>query len=104
RRYIWADFSLIPELQENRKEKAEVDKTNGAVWLQRWQNGVCSLNEWISSWDGEKGTGDIYEKKIFELSEEEVQQVKNYINLKSNGNTSPEDTGVKETSGSDSVQ
>lgn len=82
RRYIYADFSMIPELQENRKEKAEVDERNGKVWLQRWQNGTATLNDWINSFAGDPGTGNIYDKKIFELTPEEIEQVKNYINLK----------------------
>lgn len=82
RHYVYADFSMVPELQENRKEKAEVDKTNGAVWLQRWSSGVCNLNEWITSFEGDPGKGNIYEKKIFDLTPEELATVKEYINLK----------------------
>jgi len=88
RRYIKPNFDHIAELQENKKEKSEVDFRNGSTWLQRWQNGTATLNDWIVSFDGNKGTGSIYEKKIFELSPEEVLLVKNIINLKSNGTTS----------------
>lgn len=93
-RYIKPNYSHISVLQENRKEKADVAKTDGSVWLERWQNGVCTLNDWITAIDGEKGTGVIYEKKIFDLSEEEVKLVKNIINLKSNGIT-PENKGTQ---------
>lgn len=91
--YIDCDFSHVDVLQENRKEKAEVDRVNGNTWLQRWQTGACTLNDWIVSFDGFKGTGAIYEKKIFELSEDEVLLVKNIINLKTNVNTSTENKG-----------
>ena len=82
RRYIYADFSTIPELQENRKDKAVVDKTNGDIWLTRWQNGVCVLNDWIRAADLTPGTGRLYETKIFDLNPEELEKVKNVLNLK----------------------
>lgn len=84
RRYIYADFSNIPELQENRKERATTDKTMGSVWLERWQNGVCTLNDWIVASDLTKGSGGIYDKKIFDMTPEELQMAKNVLNLKSN--------------------
>lgn len=104
RRYIWADFSMIPELQENRKEKAATDKTMGAVWLERWQNGVCTLNDWCVSAELPKGSGSIYEKKIFDLTPEELELAKNVLNLKANVKTTTGDTGTKEEGGTNSVQ
>ena len=95
RKYIHADFSHIDVLQENRKEKAEVDKILGGVWLERWNNGVCTLNDWIVSNDGEKGVGTVYEKKIFELSEIELSLVKNILNLRTNVTTPSENSGDK---------
>lgn len=99
RRYIFPDYSHIEVLQENRKEKADVSKTLGDVWLQRWNNGVCTLNDWIADNDGEKGTGPIYEKKIFELTPEEATQVKEVLNLrtpiKNVNTTTPQDTGTQ---------
>lgn len=103
RKYIHADFSHIPILQEDRKEKADVEKILGSVWLERWNNGVCSLNDWIVSNDGEKGTGSIYEKKIFELTEDELSLVKNVLNLKGNVNTPTQNTGDQAASSSDIV-
>lgn len=97
RRYIYADFSNIPELQENRKEKATVDKTMGSVWLERWTNGVATLNDWCVSAELPKGTGSIYEKKIFDLTPEELQLAKNVLNLKGNVTTS-KDTGTTQES------
>lgn len=99
-RYIKADFSHIAVLKSNKKDDATVNRTNGQTMLERWQNGVISLNEWIMSFDGEKGVGDIYEKKIFELSSEQVDLVKNIINLKSNA-TTQQDSGIKTPSVTD---
>jgi hypothetical protein len=95
RKYIHADFSHIDVLQENRKERADVDKTLGSVWLERWQNGVCTLNDWIVSNDGDKGIGAIYEKKILDLSPDELSLVKNILNLKGNVDTSGQNTANK---------
>ena len=103
RKYIHADFSHIAVLQEDRKEKADVEKILGSVWLERWNNGVCSLNDWIVSNDGEKGTGAIYEKKIFELTEDELSLVKNVLNLKGNVNTPTQNTGDQAASSSNIV-
>lgn len=102
-RYIKADFSHIAVLKSNKKDDAVVNKTNGATMLERWQNGVISLNEWIMSFDGEKGIGDIYEKKIFDLSPEQIDLVKNIINLKSNGTTS-QNQGTQAQSSTDQLQ
>lgn len=99
-RYIRADFSHITALKSNKKDDAVVNKTNGGTWLERWSNGVCTLNDWIMSFDGEKGSGDIYEKKIFELSPENIEIVKNILNLKSNGIT-PQNKGTETESSAD---
>jgi len=88
RRYIHADFSNTPELQENRKEKSEVDRTNGTVYYQRFTSGIMTLNEWAVAVDGEKSALSLYDKKIFEMLPDELELVKNILNLKSNVNTS----------------
>lgn len=83
RRYIYADYSHVDILQENRKEKADVDKTVGDTYLQRFQNGICTLNDWIVASDGNKVAMPLYDKKIFEMEEEELNLVKAALNLKS---------------------
>lgn len=99
RRYIYADFSNTPELQENRKEKSEVDKTYGNVYYQRFTSGIISLNDWIVAIDGDKVSSPLYDKKLFEMNDQELELVKNVINLKSNGITS-ESTGTQAQSSS----
>jgi len=101
-RYIKADFSHIAVLKSNKKDDALVNRTNGATMLERWTNGVISLNDWIMSFDGEKGSGDIYEKKIFDLLPDQVELVKNIINLKSNGTTS-QNKGTETQSSTDQL-
>ncbi len=88
-KYICADFSHIPVLQANRKEKADVDKINGEMWERRILNGVACLNEWIMANDGKKVENNpLYELKTGEMSPEQLEQLKNILNLKRNaGNT-----------------
>jgi hypothetical protein len=82
RRYIYPNFDHLKILQADLKEEANTAKTNGSVWLERWKNGACSLNEWITANKGFPGTGAIYEKKLLELEPEELDQVKSIMNLK----------------------
>lgn len=105
RRYIKPDYSHIGFLQENKKERADVDKTYGDVWKIRWESGACSLNEWITANDGTKGVGPLFDKKLFEMTPEELETIKLFINLKSNANSSTqnEDSGAKEKSSSDKL-
>lgn len=101
-RYIKPDFSHKSVLKSNKKDDAAVNKTNGSTMLERWTNGVITLNDWIMSFDGDKGTGDIYEKKIFDLSPEQINLVKNIINLKSNG-TTPQNKGTETQGGTNQL-
>jgi hypothetical protein len=82
RRFINPDYSHIDVLQDNRKEKSDVDKTNGDTWEQRFLNGTCTLNDWIVSFDGNKGTGGIYDKKLPDMTPEEIESVKAFLNMK----------------------
>ena len=98
KRYINPDFSHIEILQENKKEKADVDKVNGETWMNRWKNGACTLNDWIDSFEGTRGIGPVYEKKIFELTPEEREQVMELIGKKPKENekeSSPANSGAK---------
>lgn len=98
-RYIDPDFSHIPFLQENKKEKSETERTQGVVMEQRFKNGVCTLNDWIVAVDGDKSTDPLYDKKIFEMTPEELQRVKDTLNLNINQNgTTPEDKGEEANS------
>lgn len=98
-RYIEANYDHLDLLQENKKDKASSDQINGNIWLQRWQNGTCTLNNWIASWDGEKGIGKIYENKIFDLTSDEITLIKTALNLKTvstNANNTPQDPGTSQ--------
>ncbi len=88
RGYIHPDYSHISVLQINRKEKSAVDKIQGSIWTERWLNSACSLNEWILANEGFPGEGEIYKKKLLDLSPEELEKVKTIMQLKakSDGN------------------
>lgn len=89
RRYIKADFSHVQYLQEDRTKLADANKTEGDTWEQRWLNGVCSLNEWITATDGTKGVGPIYEKKLPEMTPEEIEVIKSFMSLKAKPAAAP---------------
>lgn len=96
-RYIYANFSKVAILQEDQKQKAAVDQINGNVYLQRFTSGTGTLNEWIISYGGVANTNALYDKYIFDMSDEEREQVKNIINLKavSTGTPSASDKGIE---------
>lgn len=81
-RKIYADFSNVGILQENKKEKASVDQINGNMYLQRFVSGVGTLNDWRVS-NGEKpDTNAMYNKLIFNMDPTELDLVEKIINLK----------------------
>lgn len=107
RRYIRADYSHVDVLQENKKDKAGVEEIMGKVWFQRWTSGVCTLNDWIVSTGANKVTGNpLYELKLFEMTPEQVDQVKTVLSMKAaakpdpnadpnNNDNQPPDKGAK---------
>lgn len=82
KRYITPAFTHVEVLQESKADKATTDKTFGDVYLQRFMNGICTLNEWAIAADGKKGTLPLYDKKIFEMDETELAIVKAGLNMK----------------------
>ena len=96
-KYVFPSFDHLPALQENLKEKADVDSVNGNTWLLRWKSGVSTLNEWITSIDGVKGTLPLYDKKIFEMDESELMIAQSVMNIKNKNNENT--TGTEDTSG-----
>jgi hypothetical protein len=86
-RYIKPDFSHVSCLQTDRKQEADVNKTNGSTYLERFLNGVCSLNDWIVATGNKKSANPLYDKKTFEMTPEELDTVKTVLNLKTNAST-----------------
>lgn len=82
RRYIKADYSHVDVLQENRKEKSDVDRTEGTTYRERFVSGLWTLNQWLFAIGENKNTNPIYDKTIFDLEEEEYAQVQERFGLK----------------------
>jgi hypothetical protein len=83
RRYIDVNFSHIDILQEDKKDKALVDKTNGETYFQRFSCGVCTLNDWRVATGLEKINEPIYEKLLFQMDDTELAKVSAVLKLKS---------------------
>lgn len=92
RRYVSADFSKIDVLQENKKEKSEVDYRNGETMLKAWANGAATLNQWLVVRGEDIVNDPLYEKYIFQMEPEEIAKLKEYINFKSAVNTNENGT------------
>lgn len=103
RRYIKADFEHISFLQKNRKEEADVDKVNGDVWLIRWKNSACSLNEWIQANGGTPGVGPMFDKKLLELTPDELLIVKSIISNGAAQQTQTENPGAQAPGGANKL-
>lgn len=82
RKYIYADYSHLDILQENKKEKAEVDKINTATAIQQFTYGVKTLNDILTAQGADENPNQIYSKYIFDMNEAELTVVKNALNLK----------------------
>lgn len=104
RRYIFADNSKVPEMQENKKDRAQTDSTEGQTYLVRFQNGICTLNEWRIATGNKKNANPIYDKLIFDMTPDELESVKNVINLKTPTNAATSEDSGAQTQGSTSEQ
>jgi hypothetical protein len=82
RRYIFPDYSHIEVLQENQKEKADVQKVVTDTKIQQFLNGACSLNEFIIAIDGTPGTDPIYSLKWLDMDDEQRELVSNMLRMK----------------------
>lgn len=100
-RYIKPNFSHVSCLQADRKEEADVNKVKGTTYLERFLNSVCTLNDWIIA-NGDKKVADpLYDKRLLQMTPEELTQVKATLNLKINAstqNSTSEDSGTQSKS------
>lgn len=92
--YIDIDTSSIEILQGNKKEKAETSRTSGDVMEKRFKNGICTLNEWVIETGGEPSPNPLYDKKLFEMDENELEIIKKYINLQTQQQTTPQNESI----------
>lgn len=80
--YLHASFENFEALQENKKEKADVDSKNTQTWLQQFMNGVIRLNDVVVLAGYEKVSNPLYDKLIFDMTPEERATVKEVLNMK----------------------
>lgn len=82
--YLYPCFDKVDDLQENKKEKSDVDWRNNETLRVRFLHGIITLNEWIVAAGYTPITGvPIYEKRMFQMDEAEMAIVKAVISLKS---------------------
>jgi len=86
--YIDVTFEHIEVLQENKKEKAEVDKANTDSWHKQFLSGVITLNDWRVNMGAEKVTGNkMYDKLLYDMTPEELSIVETISKLLKGGSS-----------------
>lgn len=87
--YLDATHDHIEVLQGNRKEKAETEKIENESLSIQFQNGVITLNDWITKTGGEAVKSELYNKRLLEMTPEQVAFVLSAINKKPAANEQP---------------
>jgi len=82
--YLHADFSHVNVLQENKKEKAEVDWRNNETCRVQFIHGLITLNDWRIKLGYQAIANSFYEKLLYDMSPEELAKVMEIIKLKGN--------------------
>lgn len=89
RLYLHASFDHVDELQENKKEKADVEKIRTDTAKIRFMSGVITLNDWVIDAGYEASDNQLYEKRLFDMSSEEqalVMSIMKTIKPSTDGN------------------
>lgn len=77
--FLDVTFDHIPVLQVNAKEKAITDKMISESCKINFMSGVITLNDWISKTGGSRVDIEIYNKYIFQMSDEELFKIERFI-------------------------
>lgn len=93
--YLHPSFEHIQTLQEDKKQKADVDWRNNETMRVRFIHGIVTLNDWITSIGMEEVKNAIYTKRIFEMDESELSLVKQILSIKSNSSGSASSGGLQ---------
>lgn len=87
--YLHVSFDHIPVLQENLKEKSEVDWKNNETYRVAFLHGRVTLNDWRVAFKQQPVTGNkLYDKLVFEMDETEITQVEKVVSLSHKGGNS----------------
>jgi HK97 family phage portal protein len=104
--YLFASFDHVTALQDNKKDKAQTDELVGKVFLQRFDSGVCTLNDWAVAVGNEKHADPICDKRVFEMTDDEIAKVKATFRMtmtnapKTNADGSTANTGATDQNSS----
>lgn len=77
--YLDVSFDHIPVLQPNARDKADTDKVVADTCKMNFLAGVITLNEWLAKMGGDMVENPLYNKKILEMSDEEVAKIERFI-------------------------
>lgn len=87
--YLYADFSKIHELQENKKEQAQVEQSNSATYKSLFLSGVCTLNEWCVKQGFDQSPNPLYDFRVFDMTPEQISQIEKIYNMSKPTPTTP---------------
>ncbi len=84
--YIDVSFDHIPVLQENLKEKSEVDWKNNETYRVAFLHGRVTLNDWRAAFKMQPVTKNkLYDKLVYDMDENEIAQVEKIVKLSAKG-------------------
>lgn len=79
--YMDVDFSHVDCLQEGQKEKEEVNKIVSERAMCEFQNGIITLNDYRARIGESKVENPLFDKLLYDMSNEELEIVKKIIGL-----------------------
>lgn len=77
--YLSVSFDHIQVLQQNAKEEADAKKIISETCKSNFLAGIITLNEWIARIGSDKVNNSMYNKRIFEMSDEELNKIERFI-------------------------
>jgi phage portal protein BeeE len=91
--YLDCSFDNVEALQEDKKQKSEVDWRNNETCRVRFMHGIITLNDWRVVSGLEKIVGGIYDTLLPNMTPEQAQQIEQMLNIqKQNSNANQTQT------------
>lgn len=79
--YLYADFSEVHELQENKKEASQVGAADAGTYKNLFLSGICTLNQWAVKQGFEQAANPLYDILIFDMTPEQLDTVEKIYGL-----------------------
>lgn len=79
--YIDVDYSHVNLLQENLKEKSDVDWKNNQTFKLQFLSGIITLNDWRIGCKLEKVSNTMYDKLVFDMDDMELAKMEAILKL-----------------------